>query len=126
MTPAARSVRIFAVYLGLLALGLLVAPNLLLRAFGLPTTTEVWIRVVGMLVAFLGVYYWTAAATELTPFFRATVLCRLTVPLFFLIFVTAGWARWPLVLFGVVDAFGAAWTWRALRTSASAGLNPSR
>jgi hypothetical protein len=120
MTPAARSVRVFAVYLGLLAVGLLFEPNVLLQAFGLPATSEVWIRVVGMLVALLGVYYWTAAAAELTPFFRATVLCRLAVPVFLVIFVTAGWARWPLVLFGGVDAVGAAWTWRALRRSAAA------
>jgi hypothetical protein len=114
MTPAARSVRVFAVYLGLLAVPLLLAPNLLLRAFLLPPTSEVWIRVVGMLVALLAVYYWTAAAAELTPFFRASVLCRATVPLFFGIFVAAGWAAWPLLLFGAPDALGAAWTWRAL------------
>jgi len=36
------------------------------------------------------------------------------VPLFFLLFVLAGWVRWPLVLFGVIDAVGAAWTWQAL------------
>jgi hypothetical protein len=115
MTPAARSVRAFSVYLVALAVTLLVAPNTLLQLFALPSTTEVWIRVVGMLTALLGVYYWTAAATELTPFFRATVFCRLMVPLFFLIFVAAGWARWPLLLFGAVDACGAAWTWWALR-----------
>lgn len=120
MTPAARSVQVFAVYLGLLAVALLLAPNVLLGAFGLPPTSEVWIRVVGMLVALLAVYYWTAAATELTPFLRATVLCRLTVPVFFVIFVTAGWARWPLLLFGVMDAAGAAWTWWALHRPAAA------
>jgi hypothetical protein len=119
MTPAARSVRVFAVYLGLLAAAVLLVPNLLLMAFGLPPTSEVWIRVIGMLLLVLGVYYWTAASAELTPFFRATVLCRLTVPIFFVVFVTAGWARWPLVLFGVVDAFGAGWTWWALRRSPS-------
>jgi hypothetical protein len=67
-----------------------------------------------MLVALLAVYYWTAAAAELTAFFRASVLCRGTVPLFFVIFVTAGWTAWPLLLFGIPDALGAAWTWRAL------------
>jgi len=116
MTPAARSVRVFAIYLGLLAIALLLVPNLLLRAFALPPTTEVWIRVVGMLVALLAVYYWTAAAAELTVFFRASVLCRGTVPLFFVIFVTAGWTAWPLLIFGIPDALGAAWTWQALRT----------
>jgi hypothetical protein len=120
MTPAARSVRAFALYLGLLSIALLLVPNLLLRAFTLPSTTEVWIRVVGMLVALLAVYYWTAAAAELEPFFRASVLCRATVPLFFVIFVTAGWAAWPLLLFGVPDALGAAWTWWALGRPAHA------
>ena len=117
MTPAARSVQVFAIYLVLLALVLLLAPNLLLRAVGLPPTSEVWVRVVGMLVAFLGVYYWIAAATDLVPIFRATVLCRLTVPVFFLVFVLAGWARGPLLLFGIVDAAAALWTWASLRGS---------
>src|SRR2546428_11054544 len=107
MTPAARSIRVFAMYLFLLALVLLIAPNALLRAFGLPPASEVWIRVIGMLVAFLGVYYWTAAAAELTPFFRAALLTRFTVPVFFFIFVGAGWGRWPSLLSGVVEALGA-------------------
>ena len=116
MSAPARSVSVFAVYLVLLAILLLITPNFVLENFGLRRTSEVWIRVVGMLVAFSGVYYWTAAATELVPFFRATVLTRLTVPVFFLIFVAAGWVRWPLLLFGIVDLVGSLWTWRALRS----------
>lgn len=115
MSPAARSLQVFAVYLVLLAAVLLLAPNLLLRPFCLPETSEVWIRVTGMLLAFLAVYYWIAAATEDLPIIRATVLCRLTVPVFFVIFAAAGWSRWPLVIFGVIDAAFAFWTWWALR-----------
>lgn len=115
MTPAARSLKVFAVYLTLLGVVLLIAPNPMLAVLGLPAATDVWIRVVGMLAAFLGVYYWTAAVAELVPFFRATVLTRLTVPAFFLIFIGAGWVRWPLLLLGIVDLVGAVWTWRALR-----------
>lgn len=114
MTPAARSLNAFAIYLLLLAAVLLAAPNVLLQLFGLPPTSEVWIRVTGMLVAFLGVYYRIAVAAEFVGFFRATVLVRLSVPLFFLVFVLAGWVQWPLLLFGAVDAAGAAWTWIAL------------
>jgi len=114
MTPAARSLQVFAVYLVLLAGVLLLAPNALLQPFGLPATFEVWIRVVGMLLAFLAVYYWIAAVTDDLPIIRATVLCRLTVPVFFVIFVAAGWSGWPLVIFGVIDAVFACWTWWAL------------
>lgn len=110
---------VFAYYLLLLAVALLVAPNVLLVTFGLPPTSEVWIRVVGMLVAFLGLYYRVAAAAELVPIFYMSVMVRLSVLAFFLLFVLAGWARWPLVLFGVIDAVGAAWTWQALRSRSS-------
>lgn len=115
MSPAARSVHLFGMYLILLGLGLLTVPNLLLSLFQLPPTGEVWPRVVGMLVAFLGIYYRVAAAAEVAPFFLATVMLRASVPVFFLVFVLAGWITWPLLLFGAVDAAGAAWTWSALR-----------
>jgi hypothetical protein len=115
MTPAARSVNLFGTYLVILAIGLLVAPNVLLELFRLAPTSEVWIRVVGMLVAFIGVYYRTAAAANLTSFFLATVLLRASVPLFFLVFVLAHWVAWPLLIFGAIEALGAVWTWRALQ-----------
>lgn len=121
MTPAARSVNLFGWYILVVGTALLVSPNTLLGLFALGATTEVWIRVVGMLVVILGVYYRTAAAAELTPFFIATVLGRASVPVFFLVFVLAGWVGWPLLLFGAIDAAGALWTWKALRQAPSAG-----
>lgn len=114
MSPAARSINIFGTYLVVLGIVLLAAPNLLLSLFRLPLTTEVWLRLVGMLAAFLGIYYRVAAAAEVTQFFLASVLLRASVPVFFLAFVLAGWVGWPLLLFGVIDAAGAAWTWKAL------------
>ena len=120
MTPAARSVSIFGIYLLLLGVTLLLAPNLLLGVFGMPSTTEVWIRVVGMLCVLLGMYYRVSAGAESRQFFQASVLARLSVPVFFLIFVLAGWSQWPLVLFGLVDAAGALWTWTALRSGGTA------
>jgi uncharacterized membrane protein len=116
MSQAARSVNVFGIYLVVLGVVLLTAPNLLLSLFHLPLTTEVWLRVVGMLVVFLGMYYRVAAAAELRPFFLTTVILRASVPVFFVAFVLAGWAEWPLLLFGSVDAAGAAWTWSALHS----------
>ena len=40
---------------------MLVVPNVLLPLFGLPETTEVWVRVVGMPVLILDLYYCGAA-----------------------------------------------------------------
>ncbi|HEY7682178.1 MAG TPA: hypothetical protein VH879_06010 [Gemmatimonadales bacterium] len=115
MTPAARSLQVFAAYLLVLSVVLLVAPNPLLQLFGLQPTSEVWIRVIGMLLAFLSVYYRLAARLNLVPFFVATVLTRVTAPLFLAGFVLAGWVRWPILLFGLIDAAGAVWTWQSLR-----------
>ena len=50
MSNAAKSVRFFGLYLVGLGAILLVVPNVLLSVFGLPMTSEVWIRVAGMLV----------------------------------------------------------------------------
>lgn len=115
MTAAARSVQVFGGYLLALALALLLAPNLLLGVFGIAPTDEVWIRVVGMLAGILGVYYLRAAQAGLTAFFGWTVPVRLSVPVFFAVFVALGMAPPVLLLFAAVDAAGALWTRSALR-----------
>ena len=107
--------QLFGVYLAVLGAVLVVAPNSLLGVFGMPDTSEAWIRIVGMLLFFLALYYRVAARGEQRAFFRATVLTRSSVPLFLLVFVAAGWVRWPLLLFGLVDLAGAVWTHLALR-----------
>ncbi len=117
MSNAARSVYVFGVYLLLLGLVLVLVPNLLLGMFFLPSTTEVWIRVVGMLILFLGIYYVQAARHALTDFFPWTVYVRSTVIVFFAAFVLLGLAPAPLILFGVFDLLGAIWTGMALRSS---------
>ncbi len=120
MSNSARSVFVFGLYLVVLGIVLLVVPNFLLAMFFLPSTTEVWIRVVGMLVLFLGFYYTQAARKEMTDFFRWTGYVRSTVIVFFAAFVLLGLASPPLILFGAVDLLGAIWTGLALRSPKSA------
>jgi hypothetical protein len=117
MSKGARSVFVFGVYLEVLGIFLLVMPNVLLGMFFLPGTTEVWVRVAGMLILFLGFYYIQAARKEMTDFFRWTMLPRSSVILFFAAFVLLGYAKPPLILFGIVDALGVVWTGFALRHS---------
>lgn len=117
MSKSARSVFVFGVYLTALGVILLVAPNFLLGMFFLPSATDVWIRVVGMLLMALGYYYTQAARKEMTDFFRWTMYLRSAVILFFIVFVLLGFADPPLVLFGVVDLLGAIWTGITLRSS---------
>ena len=116
MSKGAYSVFVFGVYLAVLGIVLLIVPNFLIGIFGLPITTKVWIRIVGMLVLFLGFYYLQAARKEMTDFFRWTVYLRSTVIIFFVVFVLRGFTSPPLILFGVLDLLGAIWTGLALRS----------
>ncbi len=115
MSKAAVSVFVFSIYLFVLGLILVAVPNVLLSLVRIPETNEVWVRVVGMLVLILGLYYFTAARNELTPMLRATVIGRFAVLLFFVAFVVLGFGPPALILFGVVDALAAIWTGLALR-----------
>ena len=85
MSRAAKSVFFFGIYVILFGVILVVAPNVLLKIFYVPETSEVWIRVVGMLVLFLG-YFYIRASTNIegsTKFFRWTIYTRSSVIVFF-------------------------------------------
>jgi len=115
MSRAAFTIKAFGVYLLALGLVLILVPNLLLALFGLPETREVWIRVLGVVVFNLGVYYWYAAKSEARPFFLASVFTRAFVLAAFVVFVAAGLVKPILILFGAVDFGGGVWTFQAMK-----------
>jgi hypothetical protein len=115
MSQAARSLQLFGSDPAVWGAALAFAPNQPLGFLGMRGTSDVWIRVAGMLRFFLALCYRVAAQREQRAFFRSTVLTRSSVPLFCLVHVVARWARWPRLLFGPVDQAGAMWTHRALR-----------
>jgi hypothetical protein len=117
MSKAAFSVKAFGIYLLILGLGLAFVPNLLLSVFGMPLTEEVWIRVVGVLVFNIGVYYWFAAKAEAIEVFQASVYTRVLVLASFAAFAALGLASPVLVLFGAADFAGAVWTWFSLKAN---------
>ena len=118
MSRAARTLYVWALYLGVLGLTLLVAPNVPLRLFGVPDTHEVWLRVVGMFCVFIAALDWVAAREELTIVFRWATYVRYTVPLFFGAFVALDLAAPQLMLFAALDVVAATWTLLALRADA--------
>jgi len=48
MSAAAKSLVVFAMYLFVLGLALIIVPNAILALFGLPPTSDVWIRIIGV------------------------------------------------------------------------------
>ena len=115
MSRAAKSLLVFGIYLCGLGLILLIVPNLILQFFGVPTTSEVWIRINGMFVICLSFYYIQAARNELTNFIRWTVWTRIAVIFYFAAFVLLISAPKALLLFGLIDLIAAIWTWLALK-----------
>ncbi len=115
MATAAQTIRVFGIYLLILGAVLILVPNLLLGLFKLDPVTDVWIRVVGMLAFLLGVYYNHVANAKLRSLIRLSVPVRLSVLGFFGAFVLLKLAPPMLMVFAIVDALAALWTWIALR-----------
>jgi hypothetical protein len=115
MSPAAKSLFVFGLYLCGLGLLLLLVPNLLLQLFGAPQTNEIWIRLNGMFVLCLSFYYVQVARNGLTSFIWWTVPARIAVIFYFAAFVLLMSAPKALLLFGLIDLLAALWTWNALK-----------
>ncbi len=120
MGKSARSLFVFSLYMFVLGAVLVLVPNVLLSLFYFPETSEVWIRIVGMLVLILGFYYFQAAKNDLRSFSQATVYGRAAVLIFFIAFVLLDFAQPMLILFGAVDALAALWTQLSLRSEKQA------
>jgi len=116
MSYAAKTLLAFGIYLLVLGSLLVFVPNLLLAIFGVQSTSEVWIRIVGMLLLILATYDILAAKVGFRQFFVWSVPVRLAVIAFFLTFVLLGLGPPVLLLFGGIDAACAIWTWTALRS----------
>jgi hypothetical protein len=125
VSRAAKSIVFFGVYLLVAGLGFLLIPNLPLSIFGLPTTTEVWIRVVGLVVAAVGGYYLYLGRLNDTSFFRVTVPGRFAVAAGLLVFVLLDLVGPQLLLFAVLDSAGAIWTWLSLRKVSESKYSPA-
>ena len=115
MSAVARSIFIYGIYVLGLGGALLLIPNIPLPIFGLPQASEVWIRVAGMTVIFLGIFYLVAARYEYREIFVASVPIRFAVVGFFAAFIVAGYAPWNLLLFTPFDVLFAIWTLAELR-----------
>ena len=115
MTSAARSILVYAIYVFGLGGTLMLAPNLPLPIFGLPEASEVWIRVAGMTVIFLGILYLISSLNEYREIFVASVPIRYAVPVIFAAFAIAGYTPWNILLLTPFDVIFAIWTLVSLR-----------
>lgn len=114
MSPAAKSVYVFSIYLSALGTALMAIPDLLLALLGIPATDEVWIRTSCMLIL-LFPFIITGSRGAKPLIFPDSVYLRASVIIFPIVFVVAGYVKSTIILSGVIDLAGAFWTWSALK-----------
>jgi hypothetical protein len=100
----------------ILGILLITIPNLLLNLVGVQSTSEFWIRLVGMLLLIHGFFYILAGRTNLKPFFYWTLYTRLGAIVFIVSFIIFELAPPVIKFFWLGDLAGAIWTWIALRS----------
>ena len=119
MTPAARSIYVFGIYLIILGGMLIGSPNTLFSLLQLPPTTEPWAHILGVPIMALGFYHMTSARAELVPFFRASVWIRAFVPVILTVMAIMGIVPPIIVGFGIIDAAFGLWTHLGLKQQAT-------
>jgi hypothetical protein len=115
MNRVAVSVFAWGLYLIGAGLGFLFVPAPLLSLFRFSPAPEGWIRIIGLLVAILGVYYVYCALKNDITFIRITAYGRVAFALGSLVLVILKLVEPPMLLIGGLDALGATWTFLSLR-----------
>ncbi|GAB4253063.1 MAG: hypothetical protein Kow0027_18130 [Saprospiraceae bacterium] len=110
MSKSGKSVFAFGVYLAAIGILLLFIPNVLITPFGIEPTREVWIRLSGILLMALSVYYILAATHEIVVIMKATAFIRLTIIFFFSAFAILDLVSPNIIIFSVIDFLGGIWT----------------
>lgn len=109
------SLSIHAIYVVITALQLIFIPNTLLGMFGFEPTSEIWIKVFGVVLFSLSIVYYGIIKYGNDDVVRFTIWSRLLVGVGFIIMSITGVAPLTLILFAGIDVATAIWTWFELK-----------
>jgi hypothetical protein len=119
MKNSTLSMLVFASYLAVLGILFAIIPNTVITLFGFDPVTDVWIRIMGMILVILAYYYSMAIKEQATNFYRWTAYGRFPIFFVLLAFVLLDLAPPILILFGAFDTSCAIWTGLALKREAA-------
>ena len=111
------SLTVQAFYVLITAIQLIFVPNMLLGMFGFPPTSEIWIKVLGIVLLALVIYYYAIILNGDKTLLTFTIYGRLAVVFGFALMVLTKVAPTPLLLFAGIDLATAVWTWFELKKS---------
>lgn len=116
MNEPITTLRVWSYYVLGIGAGMLLIPNVIFSVLGIAETSEVWIRVVGLVAIALGIVYLDGARRHDVGVARASVPARVSVVVAFIALWATG-GPWQLLIFGAVDLAGLSWTWYAIRSA---------
>jgi hypothetical protein len=111
------SLTVQMIYVAITGISLIFSPNTLLGLFDLDTTTEVWIRILGVIVFTLAILYYGINNYGNKEVVQFTVFGRLFAATGIIILALMGFSKMTLILFAGVDIATAVWTWLELKKS---------
>lgn len=115
LDSARWSVRLFGVYFFVLGLALIVMPEQVLQLLAQPPALEyAWLRMAGLAVAVLGIYYQVLAAHDVRVFWKVSAAVRIGQYPVIAAMVALGWLPTVLLLVQLLELASGLWTWRAL------------
>lgn len=110
-----KSLLVQSIYVLLTGLQLVFVPNMLLGMFGFDETSEVWIKVLGLVIISLSIIYYTINKSGNAEVVTASMWARFFVSAGFIFLAVSGQAKPAIILFAGVDIATAAWTWFELK-----------
>ncbi len=123
MTRTGKSIFYFSFWVLACGFFLMVLPAYSLGMIGMVLPDYIVVRLFGMILIFLFIYYITASKNPaFWPFYQITIYTRYSALLFVIIFVLLGWAKPIVIGFVIIDAIGATWTLLALIKDKKEGL----
>jgi len=122
MSRAARSLFVFAIYVLIVGVALIVVPAPIAALLRLPPATVGWVRMIGLLSLVIGVYDAIGSHAECLPYIRGSVPVRFGFAIGTALLVAFGQMPATILLSGATDIAGALWTAFALRGSAPAAV----
>ncbi|WP_394994039.1 hypothetical protein [Emticicia sp.] len=112
------SLTVQVIYVLITALQLIFIPNTLLGMFGFEPTSEIWIKVFGVVLLSLAVVYYGIIEYGNDEVVSFTIWSRLLVGTGFTIMAITDVAPITLILFAGIDVATAIWTWFELKKQA--------
>jgi hypothetical protein len=104
-----------AIYVIITGLQLIFVPNMLLSMFGFEPTSEIWIKVLGIVILPLSAVYYAISKQGNEESVRATIISRGFVGIGFTLMALLGQAPMALILFAGIDIATAVWTWMEMK-----------